>query len=355
MIRLRREVYSLGPCEHGGKVEAETRRSRRPMLEFSASLNPLGPPPMPEGWLSRIEHYPDDTYAELREVVADFVGTSPECIVPGNGSSELIRLFAELTLERGDVVVIPTPTFSEYEFACRLFGARVSTVPADELLDVSTRGIRAVFLCNPNNPTGTLVAREDVLQLAERCSHTDTALFVDEAFIELADSDESVASCVDEYESLFVIRSLTKSFAVPGIRVGFAITHPEVASLMNTARLTWTLGALPEAVAVEFMRNASPYLERARTLIRRERAFLEQGFRRLGLHPEPSSVNYMLVGMGDVDSTLFCEHMKAEGILVRDCRSFGLGGRYIRVAVRTREENEQLLDAAERVLEHLTS
>ncbi|MHC1597459.1 MAG: threonine-phosphate decarboxylase CobD [Methermicoccaceae archaeon] len=349
-IRLRREVYELTPCVHGGRVEAESKRKKRDLLEFSASLNPLGPPPLPDGWGARIEHYPDDDYSELKSAAASFFGTSPECIVPGNGSSELIRLFAETVLERGDTVVLPTPTFSEYEFACRLFGASVRIVPDEKLLDVPTHDIKAVFVCNPNNPTGRLLKREQVLELAERCSDTDTALFVDEAFIELSDTDESVASHVEEYESLFVIRSLTKAFAVPGIRVGFAITSPHVASLMNMARLTWTLGALQEAVAIEFLRKANPYLDSARRLIREEREFLRQGFEQLGLSPQPSSVNYMLVDTKDVNSASFCEHMKDEGVLVRDCTSFGLEPRFIRVAVRTHEENIQLLDAARNAL-----
>ncbi|MHC1592927.1 MAG: pyridoxal phosphate-dependent aminotransferase [Methermicoccaceae archaeon] len=338
---------------HGGKVEAESRKREKPLLEFSASLNPLGPPSLPDSWNARIEHYPDDSYTELKEVAAQFFGVSPQCIVPGNGSSELVRLFAETLFERGDKVVIPTPTFSEYEFACRLSGASVRTVPDEKLLDLPTHDLKAVFLCNPNNPTGRLLKRAQVLKLAQRCEDTDTALFVDEAFMELSDSDESIAPHVEEHESLFVIRSLTKAFAVPGIRVGFAITHPRTASFMNMARLTWTLGALPEEVAIEFLRNAQPYLESARKLIREERAFLQEGFERLELFPQPSSVNYLLIDMGNVSSTHFCERMREEGVLVRDCRSFGLGERFIRVAVRTRKENVLLLDAAKRALEHI--
>src|SRR5574341_990423 len=160
------------------------------MLDFSVNLNPIGPPRLKkilEKACRNISNYPDNRYPDFRKAAAEYLKVLPENIVPGNGSSELIRLFAETVIESGDEIIIPSPTFGEYEFQSRLSGARVKYVDHGDIMKVEPEGCKAVFLCNPNNPTGRLMKRSEVLTLAEKCTGQEVFLFVDQAFIERSD------------------------------------------------------------------------------------------------------------------------------------------------------------------------
>nr|CAI64215.1 probable histidinol-phosphate aminotransferase [uncultured archaeon] len=368
MPTMRQEVQGCAPCAHGGRI-AEYIDADQPMIDFSANLNPMGMPDVPTTIreIEGIFHYPDNDYPQLRAVSADFVevcsGTSDparitaENIVPVNGSSELIRLFAETVIERGDRVIIPAPTFDEYAFQCRLFGADVQYHDYSKILELSSSQISdasAVFLCNPNNPTGDLIAGDAVRQFADRCSDNETFLFVDEAFIELSDPAQSVAHAVFDSDFVVVLRSLTKVFAVPGLRLGFGITSTEVAELFNHARLVWNVGAPAEAIGRELMGACmkGDYLNRSIALIRKERGYLMEAFTSRGFSPHESAVNFILVDISStgMDSQEMVRRMAGNGILVRDCATFQcLDGRYIRVAVRTREENRMLMRAVDAV------
>ncbi|MCD6207985.1 MAG: histidinol-phosphate aminotransferase family protein [Methanosarcinales archaeon] len=381
---MRREVQNCTPCVHGGRIAEFSGRSgmgHTDPIDFSANLNPLGAPDIVASrdgggdddsggdTDTDLTHYPDNRYLRLRAASADFVERYSGCdrahritaenIVPANGSSELIRLFAETTLERGDRVIIPAPTFDEYAFQCQLFGGDVRYCDYSKILELSSDEISdasLLFLCNPNNPTGNLIAREDVKRLAERCSDHETFLFVDEAFIELSDPAESVAHLVFDSDFVFVIRSLTKVFAVPGLRLGFGIASGELAELLNRARLVWNVGAQADAVGTAMIATCikSNYIEESIDLIAKERGYLEKKLTERGFSPLKSDVNFILV---DVSKTAgmnaheLAEGLLDHGILVRDCATFvNLDERYIRIAVRTREENRMLVQALDAVV-----
>lgn len=306
------------------------------MLDFSASLNPF-PPEIPwDATIVTLDAYPDDTYQELRELIAKCYRRDAEEVSVGNGSIEVIRSFCASVFSPGDRFWLQEPTFGEYAGSARFFGAEKGRSP---------EGSRAWFLCNPNNPTGELQHRHRVLRMLEEMESDDSYLFVDEAFMELADPRESVASC--RSENLVVAKSLTKSFAVPGIRFGFALASEEIAQRMEAVRLPWSVNAYAESFALIALEHLDA-LERSRELIGRERRWLEGELQRLGLEFIPSSVNYILISLPGPAAPI-CAGMLARDILVRDCTSFGLPSA-IRVAVRKREENEQLVGALESCL-----
>ncbi len=365
-MQIRKSFARAEACHHGGRIRATATSldlDQEELLDFSANINPLGHPPLEELILREMEwvgHYPDNDYIEFRRACAKFVGADPKNIVPGNGSSELMRLFAEALIEEGDKVVITSPTFGEYETQSRLFGAEIVHVqrgvrtpkdPADFLDDLLLEEAKAVFICNPNNPTGVLLPRSAIADLARRCERAETFLFVDEAFIELSDPDQTVADMAPEMELLFVIRSLTKSFGVPGIRLGFGVAGDHLADVMNRTRLPWSISSLAAAAGAHLLAQED-HLEKSRQVIREEIRWLSDELVRLGLDPVKSSVNFILVGVASagVRSSDLVERMKSERVLVRDCRSFGLGEDYVRVAVRKREENRRLVLALETVL-----
>jgi threonine-phosphate decarboxylase len=301
------------------------------LLDFSANINPY-PPDIPwEPDLSMLKDYPDDRYEALKEVIGRTFGRDAAEVAVGNGSIELIRAFCSAMLGEGDTVCVTPPTFAEYEMAALLAGARCSA---------DSTGASVRFLCNPNNPTGKLYTRSEVLRLLAGTAEQGAYLFLDEAFIELSDPRQSLVDV--SHENLFVLRSLTKSFAVPGIRFGYGFAAPELIERVETMRLPWTVNAFAESFAIEAFRNYDT-LKDSREKIIRERRWLCDRLADLGLVYEPPSANYILVEV-PMEAGVLVERLLSHDILVRDCRSFGLP-RHIRVAVRTHDENRQLIEA----------
>ncbi|KAF5058114.1 Histidinol-phosphate aminotransferase [anaerobic digester metagenome] len=312
---------------HGGLARTEQREEG--WLDFSANLNPFAPrvpwTPRPEC----LEHYPDDRYPALKEAIARTFGRRDDEIAVGNGSVEVIRSFCQAALAPGDRVLIDRSTFGDYRVAAALAGAR-------ETVDPSCAAVR--FLCNPNNPTGALLSRDEVGGVLDGLPEGGR-LFVDEAFMELA---EPLASMVDSGDDrVFVLRSMTKAFAVPGIRIGFGFGAPDLVDRCERCRAPWSVNAFAEEFALAALR-VYPALEESRERIRVERSLLGDGLARLGFEPMPAAANF-ICAKSPVPVSLLSSVLADRRIRVRDCASFGMPG-HIRVAVRTRDENRQLLE-----------
>lgn len=362
MFKVREELKDIVPCAHGGKLEevaGSMGAAEMDFLDFSVSVNPYLPMDAKAAIASSYEHvsrYPDNRYEHFRRSAARFTCTRMEQIVPGNGSMEIIRLFAETVLEKGDRVAIPCPTFGEYEQQCRLFGASIRYLRYDDLYKREywhLNGCKAAFLCNPNNPDGRIMTRGEALYLIEYCYENDIIAVVDEAFIDLADPEQSVAQDVDRYDNLLVLRSLTKCFAIPGFRLGFGIASTDNAALLNNVRLTWNLDSISADVGIYYMDHAKAYLDISRAYIKREKSWLYEQIAGIkNIKALPGSANYFLLDLGSTGMTSaeFAARMLEERIVVRECGSFRmLGDSFVRVAVRTREENERLVKALNNV------
>jgi threonine-phosphate decarboxylase len=321
--------------EHGGRVRREKRQNNRDFIDFSASLNPF--PPRFEWDVSAedLGAYPDEDYTELREAIGRVFSRKPQEIIVGNGSIELIRVFCFAVLEKGTGFFVQNPTFGEYALSACLAGAHPAAPAAADV----------AFVCNPNNPTGTLLHRGEILRSLHRSEGRGAWLFLDEAFIELADPRKS---CADTRSpSLFVSRSLTKAFAVPGLRMGYGFGPVDLIERMEVFRPPWSVNAYAEAFALEAFRHFDELAD-SRAAIARERAILCEGLACIGLPAAPSRANYLLIDL-PVPAPEVCACLAAQGILVRDCTSFGLP-RSIRVAVRDHDENRCLLEALSRCL-----
>jgi threonine-phosphate decarboxylase len=358
---VREDLDHVTPCEHGGRI-IEASETMHDVLDYSASFNPYLHPRIKSAVKEAVKtacHYPDHSYKRFREAVGEYLGVASSAIVPGNGSVELIRLCAWALLDKGDKVIIPAPTFGEYELACRLSGAEPLIVPwwneqafkRNLFSALADEHIRMVFLCNPNNPTGKGLARETVTEIASKCRETQTLLLVDEVFIELSDPRKSVASA--NLDDVFILRSLTKSFSIPGIRAGYGVTDPDLAHVLNSIRLPWNLNSIAEAVTVALLKDCKSYLDASRTKIARQRRWLMRELAKItGIAPLESEANFVMVNVAgtSLSSSDFARGMKRHGCLVRDCQSFRLtGDEYIRIAVRTKAENARLLDAIKQV------
>jgi len=317
---------------HGGTGKQQREKTKKNMLDFSASTNPFAPVFEWHCDPALLGDYPDDEYHRLKTRIASTFHRDFEEICVGNGSIEIIRVFCSVALKGNNKYFFTeTPTFGEYDLSARLAGA--SKVHAAKKADVS-------FVCNPNNPTGILLGKTDMNRHLENIKFHGGLLFCDEAFIQLSDPAQSMADVSDPH--LFVLHSLTKSFSVPGIRFGYGFGDPELIEKIEITRPPWSVNAYAEAYALEAFRHMDE-LAASRTAISRERKWLSDEIDALGLHCNPSSANFLLIECG-WDVAVFCTALAHHDVLVRNCMSFGLPT-CIRVAVRRRDENRVLIEA----------
>jgi L-threonine-O-3-phosphate decarboxylase len=370
IIRLARdEVKGLEPCAHGGEIWRYYPHCKD-VLDFSANINPLGPPRKAVEAIKRslwqIPFYPDPESNALRNAISEHLGgICPENVIVGNGSTELIHLFCEIFIKNGDEAIIPIPTFGEYENAVKKAGGIPKYVrlndnfridPSTILKEVGSK-TKVIFLCNPNNPTSTLIPRSDLLEIIENGGREHVLVFVDESFIEFVDGDVSLASEVKTYKNLFILRSFTKSFGLTGLRIGYGVSYEEIINLLLRGKIPWNVNCLAQAAAIAVLQDREylkGYLEKTRKLVGGEREFLLDEFRRVrGLKVFPAHANFILLDIRQTGLTAaqLKERMLKHGILIRDCSSFkGLDKYYIRVAVRTRQENEKLLAVLRKII-----
>jgi histidinol-phosphate aminotransferase len=353
----RPEILATLPDRHGALDYAELERAGldpERVLDFSVNSNPYGPPPGVWNALRIVplDRYPDREALALRRALSARLSLSIEQIVAGNGTAELIWLVAMAFVRSGDRVLVIGPTFGEYARAVALMGAQVTTWMAspEEDFAVSTAQVgqalanvrpRVVFVCTPNNPTGAVIPLEAVESWAG--AHPHTLFVVDEAYIQFVDDLASVASL--GMENLLVLRSMTKDYALAGLRLGYALGSREVIGTLARARPPWSVNGLAQAAGVAALKDEG-YLRESLRKLRRAKNDMVAGLRVLGLAPLPSATHYFLIEVGD--GTAFRRALMSRHILVRDCASFGLPG-YVRIATRTPADNARLLEAIREV------
>lgn len=348
---------SIEACSHGGIYSVNPHLVR---LDCSSSINPLGTPKKAIAAVkmtanSLVQTYPDPECRELKKSLSRYLGFDPDWIILGNGAIEIIYWFAYTTSIRGRVV-IPAPTFCEYELASQKVGAEVTFVPLDNFdLDVNkiiekAKGANAVFLCNPNNPTGMLATKQ-IMKIIKNIDNS-TRILLDECFVELTDNPDAntLIDKVSEFDNLVILRSLTKSFGLAGLRIGYSICNPTLAKKLSANKIPWNVNSLAQVAGVAALRERRRYLSKARALLKKERRFLHDNIEKLNsFHPIRSDSNFFLVHLQERNSTHFRDRLlKKSGVLVRDCSTFtGMGTQYIRIAIKRHSQNILLLKALE--------
>lgn len=347
---------------HGGNIYAlseKLRLNEKNIIDFSASINPLG---IPESVNSAIKdnikylyNYPDPDAKRLRLQIAKHHKINPESIICGNGSTELIYLVARAL--RPERVLIPAPTFSEYERACEIScKLRVESYQLKQENDFDIdpdkfiqkmKGCDVAFLCNPNNPTGRALKKADVIKIADASRKLKCYLIVDEAFIDFC-PDESVMTEVQHNPYLIVLRSLTKFYALSGLRVGYGVFPLNITETIKKHKEPWTVNTLAQRAGIAAFKDVA-YKKKTFRVIKQEKDFLEKEFKRLEISYIPSEANYYLLRINHAKEIISA--LRNKGILVRDCSNFkGFDGKYIRIAVKSREDNVILLKYLEHFL-----
>lgn len=350
---------------HGGNIYEDTPAGG--WLDFSANINPLGLPASAReaiaAHIGDVIHYPDPAARRLRQALSSSYDVPPAALVLGNGAAELFYLFFQTF--RPEQTLLPVPSFSEYERAALAAGSQVTYFqldPQEEFhLDVARLiaglpGRGCVVIGNPNNPTGTLLTREELMQLADAAAMKKTWLLVDESFLDFLPDDApySLLSMAAERPYLFVIRSLTKFFALPGLRLGFGAAAPSAIQAMERGKDVWNVNLLAQEAGVAALQD-DDYARASRALVAAERLFLCDRLAALpGVRMYPTQVNFLLLDIRGthLSSAALTEHLRREGVLIRDCGNYpGLDGKsYVRLAVRPHEENVKLLERLETIL-----
>ncbi len=395
--------YLFTPSEHGGNIYKAAKKlgiKECDIIDFSANINPLGTPEnvvkAVKRSINKLSHYPDPDASDLTLELAKHLQVLPESIICGNGSTELIYLIVRALKPKN--VLIPAPTLSEYERVCKSYGAEVkhyrlkeendfdidvdefidsivgangrspllhsktvilnetkwneesrrlpvidsSAVPQNDIIGqpASKRNIDMVFLCNPNNPTGRLLRKRDVLKIAEAVKAYGIYLIVDEAFIDFV-PNESVIHNVETNPYLIVLRSMTKFYALAGLRLGYGVFPKNIVNIIKQYKEPWTVNTLAQIAGIAALKDIL-YKNATYTLIDMEKRFFESNFRKAGIRFFQSYANFYLLKLPDADQLY--SNLMEKGMLVRLCSDFkGLDKTYIRIAIRTRGENIQLL------------
>jgi threonine-phosphate decarboxylase len=330
------------------------------ILDFSSNINPMGTSSLVrktiKNRLATIQIYPDSESTQLRKNLQHYTGISYSQIIVGNGATEIIYNFCQAFLSNKTSVLIPIPTFGEYESAAKLNGAKVSffkTMNLEKDIDAFISKIPnngCVFICNPNNPTGNLIRKKTLQNVIISASKKKTLVFIDECFIELVpDHDESIIKFIKKYDNLFVLRSLTKSFAIAGLRIGYGLGSKQMISVLNKIKIPWNVSGLAQQAASASLSNLS-YLLKSKKIIKKESSYLINCISKLkDFQCYATSTNFILIKT-KIKSNVLQKKLLEKKILIRDCSTIrGLNDDYIRIAVKTRKENEKLIKTLEKL------
>jgi len=359
-----------GLFEHGGNLYAAWRQKGGQLdnyLDFSANINPLG---MPESArqavlaaLPYVIHYPDAASTELKEAISRKFKVGRELITVGNGAAELLYVLCQMF--RPQRVLVPAPTFSEYERAARAAGAAVEYLPlsSDDGFAVIVEKIfnripdvDIVFLGNPNNPTGRMLSRQELEEIIAMAKKYNVLVVVDESFIEfLPDAEDySCRGLLTRYANLIILQSLTKFYAIPGLRLGFVLADPAIGKMLDKGKDTWNVNSLAQAAGVAALADID-YQQASLKVVSSAREEFFTALQNLpGLKPFPSSANFLLVNIagGGYTAASLGAALLDRDIMIRDCSNYpGLSADYIRLAVKMPSDNQKLLDALQILLE----
>ena len=354
---------------HGGNIHAAARDSglaATDFLDFSANINPLGLSLQVRAALlatmDLVVAYPDPDAVALKQSIADTYKVPGECIETGNGAVELIYLLCRALSPRR--VLLPAPTFGEYEAAASAAGLPIVRLPlpADDgfIADLAAIGASlqrddVLFFCNPNNPSGAIMTCEQLAPLLAQAEAAGAHVVVDESFIDFRPSEqaESCRTLIGRFRSLSVLHSLTKFLAVPGLRLGFLLAEPDLVRRLSLLRDPWNVNVMAKAAGVAGLQDLA-YRQETVQLVAEQKDWLKNELQSIsGVKPFAPSVNFILadIGITGWSAAALQQRLWADRILIRNCASFsGLSDRYIRLAVKRPAENRQLIASLKSII-----
>ena len=346
---------------HGGNIYKLKRDNGIEVLDYSSNINPLGVPSSFKKAVienfETLEKYPDIDYVELRTAIGNYNNCHIDNVVVGNGATEVLFLYMKAV--KAKKVLIIAPTFAEYERAARAAGRDVKFFPLSKDFSLNENMLLefitdedVVVMCNPNNPTGKFQNLEKIKKIADFLERKNKKLFIDEAFIEFVDNWKDKTAFLLKHKNIFILRALTKFFALPGVRLGYGLTYDEaILNEIKNIREPWSVNGVAE-IAGKTMLLDTLYIHETENWIKKEKLwFYEELCKIDNIEVTPTETNFILVKLLNDNAKSFRKKMIENGVLVRDASNFMfLDESYIRLAIKDRKKNEQVLEALRRVL-----
>lgn len=358
-LRVPEHILSIKPYVPGKPIEElEREYGISGSIKLASNENPLGPSPMAvkaiEGAVSGLNRYPDGSGHDLIMSLSRYLGVLPENIILGNGSDEIIGLLTRAFLMPGDEVIIPAPSFLMYEIMAKSAGAKPVNIRLKSL-SVDLEGIagrisektRIIFICNPNNPTGTVLSKGNFEEFLSKVPQ-DVIVVVDEAYIEFV-RDENCLKGIDYIDSgcVVTLRTFSKIYGLAGLRIGYGVMPSEIAGILNRIRPPFNASSLAQIGAIAAL-NDEAFFKKTVALVHDGLDFMYDALRRMGVRYFTTQANFFLIDVGKKSDDVF-ESLLKEGVIIRSMRSYGYP-EYIRVTVGLPAENERFLNALKKVL-----
>ncbi|WP_300393607.1 histidinol-phosphate transaminase [Fusobacterium sp.] len=351
---------------HGGNIYKLQREGKKGIIDYSSNINPLGVPESLKKAIvdnfSLLEKYPDINYVELRENIGNYNKINSENIIVGNGATEVLFLYMKALKPKK--VLIVSPTFAEYERALKNIECEIDffelkekenfVLDKDEFIKEAKK-YNLVVICNPNNPTGNFISKEIIFEINEELEKSDTKIFIDESFIEFIKNWEEKTVAEFKSKNIFILRALTKFFALPGIRLGYGICFDKnIIDEINSKREPWSVNTFAD-IAGKVILDDKEYIENTYKWIEEERknfTFSLKEIEKSGkIKVYKTETNFILLKLNTYKAEEFRNKMLEKNILVRDASNFKfLDETFVRLAIKDRERNEKVIKAIKEVL-----
>lgn len=366
MVKVKEIVKKLDPYVPGRSIpEIAQKYNLDPntIIKLGSNENPLGVSKKAieaiKENLNLISQYPETNLEELKGKIASYSGVdSSNVIIGGDGADEILDVLGKTLIEPGDEFIVPLPSYMYYEFTLKIHGGvpvyakwdmDENKIDVDSIMAVLSERTKIIFLCTPNNPSGTLIDKEDIKRVLES---TDALVVVDEAYFEF--SEVNNVDLLDEYDNLLLLRTFSKVFGLAGMRIGYALSNPEFIEYMHRVKPVFSLTKLSH-VAASATLDDGEYIKKSIEIGIQSREFLYENMSKFDkLTVYPSKANYLLVGVKDTGMTSkeFAEELLKKGVIVRDCSSFkGLDDYWVRVSVGTLEEDARFIEILKTITE----
>lgn len=361
-VKNRDSIMRIKPYVPGKPIDEVKRElDIEDVIKLASNENPLGPSAAAKNaMLEVVNHmhiYPDGSSYYLKEVIAKKYNIQTENIIIGNGSDELIKLIAETYVNPDDEVIIGSPSFSEYIFATHLMGGNIVSVPltAEHRFDLEgmiaaiTEKTKVMIICNPNNPTGTIVNKQEVNAFIAQVPEHILVVF-DSAYAEYAEDDgqyESGSTYVIKYPNVIELRTFSKIYALAGLRVGYGIAAAETIAMISRTREPFNVNSMAQAAAAAALQDIT-HVEHSRKINHEGKKYLYDQFQQMGLKYIPTYANFIMVDV-EKDSQAVFQALMKKGIIVRTGDIFGMST-YLRVTIGTEEENKRFITALKEIL-----
>ncbi|MCT4562985.1 MAG: threonine-phosphate decarboxylase CobD [Maledivibacter sp.] len=355
-------------ARHGGNIYGIAKEygiSQNEIIDFSANINPLGiPNKLKAAIASNIEmlgNYPDPDYKDLVTAIAGYNNINEDFVIPGNGATEIIFKIVEAVKPKKSLLL--APTFLEYERALKRVESEVHyyslnennefNIDKNELLQKLDYDIDFLVLCNPNNPTGQIIGRDILKEILIKCKSRSINLMLDEAFIEFVDDEEnsSLIDLLNDFDNLFIIRALTKFFAIPGLRIGYGlISNKGIKERIISRKEPWTINGFA-AICGEVLLGDKEYISRSKEYFVSQRKRMHGKLKELeGIRVFEPRANYIFFRLLDENIALK-DRLITRKILIRQCDNYiNLGKAFYRVAIKDEKSNDKLIEALREVL-----